>query len=83
MGQTGQNDPSVFNPDRMMEEDGVKPGAQMYFGYGPRWVHTIARDNWQQQLFGPVVSAACLQIAGSKNEAALGAPAVPLWLVSG
>lgn len=43
LGQQGDLHPEAFNPDRMMTEEGSKPGAQMPFGYGPRWVQTGLR----------------------------------------
>ena len=33
---TGELDPWVFNPERMMAPEAAKPGWQMPFGYGPR-----------------------------------------------
>lgn len=40
---TGPLDPSLFNPERMLGEEGQKPGAQLPFGYGPRCVASMAR----------------------------------------
>lgn len=39
IGQRDDLHPSVFNPDRMMTEEGSRTGAQMPFGHGPRCVH--------------------------------------------
>ncbi|WIA32262.1 hypothetical protein OEZ86_003108 [Tetradesmus obliquus] len=36
-GQTGQEDPASFHPERMLTEEGRQPGAQMPFGSGPRF----------------------------------------------
>lgn len=36
LGKTGDVDPAVFNPDRMLTPEGAKQGTQMPFGHGPR-----------------------------------------------
>jgi cytochrome P450 len=35
-GKTGEMDPNVFNPERMLTPEGLKPGDQMPFGHGGR-----------------------------------------------
>jgi cytochrome P450 len=36
-GAAGELDPNAFNPDRLLNKDGAKPGWSIPFGHGPRF----------------------------------------------